>query len=139
MPRSSHHRWGAQWSPVVSGKLCEKLPNAPEWTLSLGAQYSWTMFGDWDATIRADYYRQADSFSRIYNSAADRLEGWENANATFTITNAAAGWAFEAYVKNIMDDEVLTDTYLTDDSSGLFRNGFYGEPRTYGVAVTKSF
>ena len=116
-----------------------KLPNAPEWTLSLGAQYSWTMFGDWDATIRADYYRQADSFSRIYNSAADRLEGWENANATFTITNAAAGWAFEAYVKNIMDDEVLTDTYLTDDSSGLFRNGFYGEPRTYGVAVTKSF
>jgi outer membrane receptor protein involved in Fe transport len=49
------------------------------------------------------------------------------------------GLSLEAYVKNLMDEEVLTDTYLTDDSSGLFRNGFYGEPRTYGVAITKTF
>ncbi|ATQ41915.1 TonB-dependent receptor [Caulobacter mirabilis] len=115
------------------------LPNSPEWTFSIGAQYTWTLFGDWDATIRADYYRQTESFSRIYNAATDKLDGWDNANATLTVTNSAAGWTFEAYVKNMMDETVLTDTYLTDDSSGLFRNGFYGEPRTYGVAVTKSF
>ncbi len=114
------------------------LPNSPEWTISLGAQYTWTM-GDWDATIRADYYRQTDSFSRIYNAKTDALEGWDNANATITVANSAMGLSLEAYVKNMMDEEVLTDTYLTDDSSGLFRNGFYGEPRTYGVAITKTF
>jgi outer membrane receptor protein involved in Fe transport len=58
---------------------------------------------------------------------------------TFTVANSAMGLSLEAYVKNLTDEEVLTDTYLTDDSSGLFRNGFYGEPRTYGVSITKSF
>jgi len=115
-----------------------ELPNSPEFTFSLGAQYSWTM-GDWDATIRGDYYKQTDSFSRIYNADTDKLDGWENVNATLTIVNAAWGLGMELYVKNLTDEEVLTDTYLTDDSSGLFRNGFYGEPRTYGVALTKTF
>jgi outer membrane receptor protein involved in Fe transport len=115
-----------------------KLPNSPDWTFSFGAQYTWTM-GGWDATLRGDYYRQTDSYSRIYNSNADKLDGWENANATFTLANSGIGLTFEIYVKNIFDDIVLTDTYLTDDSSGLFRNGFYSEPRTYGISVTKTF
>lgn len=114
------------------------LPNSPDWTISLGAQYTWSM-GDWDATIRADYYRQTESFSRIYNAPTDKLDSWDNANMTFTVANSAMGLSLEAYVKNLTDEEVLTDTYLTDDSSGLFRNGFYGEPRTYGVSITKSF
>ncbi|MDO9474836.1 MAG: TonB-dependent receptor [Caulobacter sp.] len=114
------------------------LPNSPDWTISVGAQYTWTM-GDWDATIRADYYRQTESFSRIYNAPTDKLDAWDNANMTFTVANSGMGLSLEAYVKNLMDEEVLTDTYLTDDSSGLFRNGFYGEPRTYGVSITKTF
>ena len=114
------------------------LPNSPEWTISLGAQYTWSM-GDWDATIRGDYYRQTDSFSRIYNAPTDELEGWSNVNATFTLVNSGWGLTVEVYGKNLTDEEVLTDTYLTDDSSGLFRNGFYGEPRTYGVSIAKSF
>ncbi|HRD45793.1 MAG TPA: TonB-dependent receptor [Caulobacter sp.] len=114
------------------------LPNSPEWTISLGAQYTWTM-GDWDATIRGDYYRQTDSFSRIYNAATDKLDGWDNVNATFTLANSPMGLTVEIYGKNLTDEEVLTDTYLTDDSSGLFRNGFYGEPRTYGISVAKTF
>ena len=40
-------------------------------------------------------------------------------------------------VKNATDEEAITDTYLTDDSSGLYRNAFFSEPRTYGMAVTK--
>ncbi len=115
-----------------------ELPNSPEFTFSFGAQYTWTM-GAWDATIRGDYYTQTDSFSRIYNAETDKLDSWQNVNATFTLVNSAWGLSFEAYVKNLTDEEVLTDTYLTDDSSGLFRNGFYGEPRTYGVALTKTF
>jgi outer membrane receptor protein involved in Fe transport len=116
-----------------------ELPNSPHYTLSIGAQYAWEFGGGWAGTLRGDYYRQTDSFSRIYNTAPDKLEGWENFNATFTMANYESGWSLEVYGKNLMDDAPLTDTYLTDDSSGLFRNGFYLEPRTYGVAVTKTF
>ncbi len=117
----------------------KELPNAPHYTLSLGAQYNWEVGGGWEATIRGDYYKQTSSFSRIYNSVPDRLDSWQNVNATFTVANYEAGWSVEVYGKNLLDDSPLTDTYLTDDSSGLFRNGFFLEPRTYGVAVTKNF
>lgn len=130
--------FGPAFDGVAVDLSGNKLPNSPDWTFSFGAQYSWTM-GGWDATLRGDYYRQTDSYSRIYNSDADKLDGWENANATFTLANSGIGLTFEIYVKNIFDDIVLTDTYLTDDSSGLFRNGFYSEPRTYGISVTKTF
>ena len=114
------------------------LPNAPEWTVSLGAQYTMD-FGDWSATLRGDYYRQSDTFARIYNSSADHIDSWENVNLTLTVANLDMGVEVGAFVKNATDEEAITDFYLTDDSSGLFRNVFYTEPRTYGVWIQKRF
>jgi outer membrane receptor protein involved in Fe transport len=112
------------------------LPNAPHWTVSLGAQYSWTV-GDWDATLRGDYYHQTKTFARIYNSDADRIKAWDNVNLTLTINNSDLGVELAGFVKNATNEKAITDFYLTDDSSGLFRNAFYTEPRTYGVSITK--
>jgi len=117
----------------------KELPNAPHWTFSFGAQYNWDIGGGWEGTIRGDYYKQTDSFSRIYNSTADALSSWENVNATFTLANYDSGWSVEVYGKNLLDDAPMVDTYLTDDSSGMYRNGFFLDPRTYGVAVSKTF
>lgn len=114
------------------------LPNAPEWTVSLGAQYTMN-FGDWAATLRGDYYRQSETFARIYNSGPDRIDSWENVNLTLTVANLDMGLEIGAFVKNATDEEAITDFYLTDDSSGMFRNVFYTEPRTYGVWVQKRF
>ncbi len=116
-----------------------QLPNSPEATLSLGAQYSFELPAGWAGTLRGDYYKQGKSYSRIYNSFADRIDSWENVNATLQISNESNGIQVEAYVKNLLDDAPLTDLYLTDDSSGLFRNGFLLEPRTYGISIQKSF
>ena len=113
-----------------------ELPNSPRWTISLGAQYTWTI-GAWDAILRGDYYHQTKSFARIYNSAADRIEGWDNVNLTLTVENHDLGVEVGGFVKNATNEKAATDFYLTDDSSGLFRNVFYTEPRTYGVSVTK--
>jgi outer membrane receptor protein involved in Fe transport len=113
-----------------------ELPNAPQWTISLGAQYTWT-FGDWDATLRGDYYHQTSTYARIYNSTADRIKAWDNVNLTFTVLNADLGVEVAGFVKNATNEKAITDFYLTDDSSGLFRNVFYTEPRTYGVSITK--
>jgi outer membrane receptor protein involved in Fe transport len=35
-------------------------------------------------------------------------------------------------------DKAITDFYLTDDSSGLFRSTFYTEPRTNGVSADQA-
>jgi outer membrane receptor protein involved in Fe transport len=113
-----------------------QLPNAPHWTISLGAQYTMN-FGDWDATLRGDYYHQTSTFARIYNSDADKIKSWDNVNLTLTVENKDLGVEVAGFVKNATNEKAITDFYLTDDSSGLFRNVFYTEPRTYGVSVTK--
>ncbi len=120
----------------LSGK---ELPNAPEWTISLGIQYSFEVAQGWDLTARVDYYKQTDTFSRIYNAGSDKIPGWENVNITLTLANEENGFTIDAFVKNATDETALTDTYLTDDSSGLFRNGFYTDPRTFGLAVSYEF
>jgi outer membrane receptor protein involved in Fe transport len=117
----------------------KSLPNSPKATLSLGAQYTIDLPAGWGATIRGDYYHQSQSYSRIFNTYADKIAAWENVNATVQISNPEKGLQVEAYVKNLLDDAPLTDLYLTDDSSGLFRNGFLLEPRTYGFSIQKSF
>ncbi len=117
----------------------KELPNAPHWTVSLGAQYTWEFGNDWSLTARGDYYKQTETFARIYNTEPDRIDDWQNVNLTLTLSNPVNGWEVGAYVKNATDEEAITDFYLTDDSSGLFRNAFYTEPRTYGVSLQKRF
>ncbi|MDP3458038.1 MAG: TonB-dependent receptor, partial [Hyphomonas sp.] len=103
--------------------------------------YTWDpgSFGAWGLTGRVDYYRQSDSFSRVWNTQRDKLSSWDNLNASLSLFNDDNGMRIELFGKNITDEQVITGAYLTDDSSGLFTNIFLTEPRTFGVAVSKSW
>ena len=117
------------------------LPGAPEMTLNLAAEYTFQSLNnsDWDLTIRGDYYLQSDSYSRIFNTARDKLDSWSNVNLAIQLHNDANGWGVEAFAKNLTNEEVITGAYLTDDSSGLFTNIFLNEPALYGVTLKKSW
>ncbi len=118
-----------------------KTPGTPETTLNLGVEYTWEpgSFGNWGLTGRIDYYRQAESFSRVWNVPRDRLPSWDNLNVSLSLFNDENGIRVEAFGKNVADEEVITGAYLTDDSSGLFTNIFLTEPRTYGITVSKTW
>lgn len=117
------------------------MPGAPESTLNLGAEYTWEpgSFGAWGLTGRVDYYRQSDSFSRVWNTGRDQLPSWDNINVSLALFNDDNGMRVEFFGKNVADEEVITGAYLTDDSSGLFTNIFLTEPRTYGISITKEW
>ena len=117
------------------------IPGAPDTTLSIGAEYTWEgLFGGaWNARVRSDYYYQADSFSRVWNTGGDQLDSWTNLNLSLQFYNDENGLEFEIFGKNITDEEVITGRYLTDDSSGLFSNIFLSEPSLYGVSVRKTW
>ncbi|KCZ92950.1 TonB-dependent receptor [Hyphomonas johnsonii] len=118
-----------------------KLPLAPEMTLNLAAEYTFAGVGNsnWDLTVRGDYYYQADSYSRVWNTGRDELDSWSNVNLSVLLHNDESGWGVEAFAKNLTDEEVITGAYLTDDSSGLFTNVFTTEPALYGITVKKSW
>ena len=121
------------------------IPNAPELTWNVGIEYTWadeggsSAFSDWDFTVRVDYYYQADSFSRVWNTRRDQLDSWENFNLVFRFEDVASGLSFELFGKNVTNEDVITGAYLTDDSSGLFTNIFLTDPSTWGVAISKSW
>ncbi|MDB5472050.1 MAG: TonB-dependent receptor [Caulobacter sp.] len=116
-----------------------ELPNSPHWTVSLGAQYQWQLGASWTLTPRVDFYYQGESYARIYNRINDRLDSYTNTNLSLVVENEGWGLSAQLFVRNVTDETVVTDQYLTDDTSGLFTNIFLLEPRTYGISITKRF
>lgn len=119
----------------------KNLPGTPDTTFNLGAEYTFDKVGnsDWGLVLRGDYYYQASSFSRIWNTGRDQLDSWSNINLSAELVNDDKGFSIQVFGKNITNEEVITGAYLTDDSSGLFTNVFLNEPATYGIALSKTW
>ncbi|MEN3746408.1 TonB-dependent receptor [Sphingomonas sp. HF-S3] len=117
-----------------------ELPNAPRWTVNVGAQYTFFLdSNDWELTFRGDYYRQSESYARVFNTAYDRLRAWDNINLAVTLTRPASDVTFQLYVKNLLDDAPITDFFTNADDTGLTTNVFTLDPRIIGFNVTKRF
>ena len=116
-----------------------KLPNAPPFTLSFGAQYSMPVTPDWAGTLRGDFYWQGNSFARIFNDEPyDQLHGYTNVNLALIFTNQD-GWQAMAYVKNVFDVTAITGAFLNSDDTALTTNIFTTDPRLFGVRITKNW
>ncbi|HSZ75201.1 MAG TPA: TonB-dependent receptor [Rhizomicrobium sp.] len=116
-----------------------KLPNAPPFTLSLGAQYTMPLSADWAATGRADGYWQGNSFARVFNDKPyDQLHGYTNLNLTLIFTNQD-GWQAMAYMKNVFNTTTITGAFLNSDDTGLSTNIFTTDPRLFGLRITKNW
>ena len=119
-----------------------QLPGAAEFSIKLGAQYSFQLGGGLELVPRVDYYWQDDFYYRVYNSEQDKISGWSVWNASLTLYGEAgtnATWYAQAFAKNIGDKDHITGGYFTDASSGNFTNVFLLEPRTYGLQIGARF
>ncbi|WP_034156747.1 TonB-dependent receptor domain-containing protein [Sphingomonas sp. ERG5] len=115
-----------------------ELPNSPHLTFNIGAQYS-VFLDDWNLTFRGDYYRQSKSYARIYNTAYDRLKGWDNVNLAVTLARSQSDLTFQLYVKNVFNGAPITDSFTNSDDGGLTTNVFTLDPRIIGFSVAKKF
>lgn len=114
------------------------LIQAPEWTVSLGGQYTWFLAGGSSLTGRLDYYWQDEFYTTAFNRQQDLIDDYDLYNAQLSWTDAQEKWSVTAFIQNIEDDDEITGTYATDPSSGLFTNAFFVEPRLYGLTVKYS-
>ena len=115
------------------------LINSPEFTVSLGAQYSFVLPASYILTTRVDYYWQDSMYGRIFSKPIDKIESWDLWNAQATLSSPNRDWFLRAFVKNIADENNVVGMYVTDPSAGLFTNLFLVEPRTYGLAAGYNF
>ena len=117
-----------------------ELPNAPHFTATVTADYTIPLPNDWLATLHTDLYYQSEAWTRIFNTPGyDKLKAYTNINLAAIFTNEDAGWNIMAYIKNVMDRDSITGSFLFSDDTGLTTNVFLNEPRLYGLRVTKEF
>jgi iron complex outermembrane recepter protein len=143
-----HQFFGFTWDPLTDapndgrGILADlggnSLPNAPEWTVSVGGAYTFFM-DDWELTLRGDYYWQDESYARVYNTEFDRIRSWDNANVSMTLARPRDGLSFDFFVKNVFDSTPITDFFVNSDDTGLTTNVFTLDPRLFALRVTKRF
>jgi iron complex outermembrane receptor protein len=137
------------WDPATApngGKGFDKqlggneLPNAPNYTATVTADYTLPLRGDWLLNLHGDYHYQGESWARVFNSDPyDRIESFSTVNVAGIFANEEAGWKVMAYVKNVFDETAITGAFLNSDDTGLTTNVFLTEPRLYGLRVTKDF
>jgi outer membrane receptor protein involved in Fe transport len=111
-----------------------ELIQSPEWTINLGAQYTWFLNNGMSLSGRLDYYWQDEFYATTFNRPQDLIDSWDVFNAQATLTSADEKWTVTAFIQNIEDDDEMTGHYQTDPSSGLFTNAFFVEPQLYGVS-----
>lgn len=124
-------------NPVdLAGK---ELPQSPDFTASVGAQYNWSLNSTWEVVFRGDYYYSAETFARFYNSVSDQLKSFDNANAAITVDNKELGLSVQLYGKNLFNDDTVTGFSNNSDLLGLTRSAQLLDPRIIGILVSKQF
>ncbi|HYE48722.1 MAG TPA: TonB-dependent receptor [Azospirillaceae bacterium] len=124
-----------------------RLPRAPEWQFTLGAEYAFELEPG-TLTARADLRYSSDVFFSHFNDTAYPVGGVLRrpyataAEGDFTRTNLSlryqpreASWYAEAYVQNLEDDAVIDYAQVTAAAA----TAGFASPRLYGIKIGATF
>ena len=115
------------------------MPNTPEMTFNIGAQYTFDLGENYQLVPRFDFYWKGRSYAQYFNAPTDRVPSWYTANAQVTLNSEDDNWYARAWATNLFDGKQVTGSYVTDPSSGLFTNLFVEQPRMYGITLGARF
>ncbi len=134
---------GANPTVIASGFATRivgnQLPNAPTWSVSVGAQYALDLPRNWQAVVRGDFFIQGDSYSTVFNRPENRIHQLSNLNMTVTLTNPDSDWRAQAFAKNVLNSDAYNSSFTASTTTGYFTYGYVRDPALYGVSLTKSF
>ena len=116
-----------------------KLPGAPDYKVSAGAQYEFALGHAVSLTPRFDAIVVGTSTGSIFNGNVNRIPSYTQLNAQIQLDGPEKKWFLRGFIQNISDSNAITGQYVTDQSSGLYTNIFTLEPRRYGIAAGIKF
>ena len=113
------------------------LPNTPDYTLSLMAQYDIPLQSGSSLSLRADYVTKDDYYSRPENIAENLIDNYKNLNLLATYRSSDGKWQLSGGVRNATD-EFYYESVTPFATFGL-SFGQPVRPRTYYGAITYNF
>ncbi len=117
-----------------------ELPHSPSGKIKVGAQYETSPFaGRWTAIFRVDATWQDEYYAREYNTPTDRIESWGVLDGQVRFQRDDGKYGVRFFVKNITDEDNITNIIIEDALIGRYRNARLLEPRTFGVILEAKF
>ena len=88
-----------------------ELSRAPEWSVTLGAEFERILDSGASFLFRADVLFSDSYTTREFNLSEDGQDSYENVNAIASYTTADESWTFFIWGKNLTDETVLLSTF----------------------------
>lgn len=115
-----------------------RLPQAPRYTISLGAQYSWDLPGA-EMTLRGEGRRVGSVFFTPFNTAEFSEQAYNVFDAFLNFQSESKTWNAGLYVRNISNNRYISATSEGSTLQGAPVFGTITAPRTYGIRVGYDF
>jgi len=110
----------------------------PEWTFSVGANYTAELGNGLLLLPRVRYSYTDEQWANTFQVAAtDLIDSYGLVDASVTLENEAGDWSVELYGSNLLDEEWVASKSTFTSQPG--RVEYYGAPRQYGVRLGYSF
>lgn len=119
-------------TPTCAGN---RLPDAPEWSGSAGAEYTFDGWSFADITGRVEAIYRDAVFATPTNISRLATESYTLVNASLNFEPRGQNWSVSVWGRNLTDEDYLVGV-ADDDLLGTGRTfGGYGAPRTYGARL----
>ena len=127
---------GVSPTPFLQDLSGNELPNSPNVSVKVGAQYAFPAVNGWTVTARGDYFWQGGFFSTEFNKPSDDFDGWSQTNAQLIFTNDNSPISASIFVKNAFDNDDIIRRTQEGPLVGRFRSITVLEPRVFGVRLS---
>ena len=119
----------------LSGK---RPAGIPKWNASTSATISHRFDGGLSAFIRGEYDYSSKTLLTETTPASVGTYGVHNVNASLGIASEPLGAQILFWARNLTNTKTVVFSFPTVAQTGSY-SGFPGEPRTYGVTLSKRF
>jgi iron complex outermembrane receptor protein len=115
-----------------------KLPRAPDFSATLGAQYTHPFLSLGSMVYRVDYRYQSDSYFNPFNRARSEQDALNLVDARIALVSEDDAWEVAVYGKNLLDEEYYA-TILESAVEVGRPFGILAAPRTFGFQAAYHF
>ena len=130
-------------APVFGSKLADltgnRIPNTPEWSVNSSATVEWPVNDGWRLVGQLDFLWEDDIPRDLRASPALFTEAHIDVDLRLALRSADDKWDAALWVRNLTDEEYLTEAYEVLGFGFYIAAGNYSYPRTFGIELTRNF
>jgi iron complex outermembrane receptor protein len=110
-------------------------PQAPMWVINAGYGHDWHVFGG-TLNTRVQTHFESKSYLSPQNIDSDRQDAYTKTDLIIAYSPPSKKWQLQAYVRNIEDSLVLTNSADASSTTFLTYRYQFAAPRTFGTRLT---